>query len=590
MEHNATIKQVVSFICTSIRPFYRSIGLMIITACATAADLSLRPYLFKIILDRLAKQSEARMLAPVLMPLCWYLGASLFMITLWKLNLYFIEIRMIPALRTHIARNTFIVLLNQQYTYYQNNFAGTLGNKMNDITQNIPTMLHISIDTFLLYTISLFFALYTAATVHLVFFFALLGWVIFCSLLSLFLLPRVITYSQQCANNLSAIAGRTVDVLTNILLVRLFTQKTKEQKTIDHLCKKSLTDEQYLNTLHLNIKTFGGYSFCAVQALNIYFLVQGLNNNTVTAGDFSLILTLNFSVLNSFWRILVDGLMFSTAYGKVHQALSSIASTPVVQDHPHAKKLLVTKGEIIFDKVDFSYHQEESLFKSISLVIPQGQKVGLVGYSGSGKSTFINLILRLFDISSGRILIDGQDIHEVTQDSLRSAVGVISQNTSLFNRTLRENIAYGKTDATDKEIIAASKRACAHEFIETLPLMYETEAGEGGLKLSAGERQRITIARTFLKNAPILILDEATSQLDPLAEKKIQESLDALMEGKTTLVIAHRIATLLSMDRIIVFDKGQIVEDGTHHELFIKDGLYKKLWQTQVDGFLPDEK
>ena len=263
---------------------------------------------------------------------------------------------------------------------------------------------------------------------------------------------------------------------------------------------------------------------------------------------------------------------------------------PELEDKQDAATLIVSKGQITFEGVKFHYKGTEPPFQNKSVTIEAGQKVGLVGYSGGGKSTFVNLILRLYDVTDGRILIDNQDIRDVTQDSLRSQIAMIPQDPSLFHRTLMENIRYGRVAATNAEGIAAAKKAHAHEFISKLPQGYESLVGERGVKLSGGQRQRIAIARAILKNAPILILDEATSQLDSVTERDIQESLWQLMQDKTTIVIAHRLSTLLHMDRIIVFDQGKIVEDGTHTELLSKRGLYKTLWDAQVGGFLPDQK
>lgn len=249
-----------------------------------------------------------------------------------------------------------------------------------------------------------------------------------------------------------------------------------------------------------------------------------------------------------------------------------------------------TRGKIVFDRVKFHYKGTEPLFRDKSVEIAAGQKVGLVGYSGGGKTTFANLILRLYNVTGGAILIDGQDIREVTQDSLRENIAMIPQDTSLFHRSLTENIRYGRINATDDEVIEAAKKAHAHEFISRLPQGYDSLVGERGIKLSGGQRQRIAIARAILKNAPILILDEATSQLDSVTENLIQESLRELMQNKTAIVIAHRLSTLLYMDRILVFDKGRIVADGSHDELLARGRLYKNLWNAQVGGFLPDRK
>jgi ATP-binding cassette subfamily B multidrug efflux pump len=262
-------------------------------------------------------------------------------------------------------------------------------------------------------------------------------------------------------------------------------------------------------------------------------------------------------------------------------------------DKPNAKALQVTKGEIQFDNVTFNYGGNRKVIDSLSLIIRPGEKIGLVGRSGAGKSTIVNLLLRFYDVGSGRILIDGQDIANVTQDSLRTHIGMVTQDTSLMHRSVRDNIVYGRPDATDEDMIAAAKRAEAHEFIQQLTdpkgrQGYDAHVGERGVKLSGGQRQRIAIARVKLKDAPILLLDEATSALDSEVEAAIQASLYKLMEGKTVVAIAHRLSTIAAMDRLIVLDQGRVVETGDHQSLLKQDGLYARLWAHQSGGFLGD--
>ncbi|WCR53121.1 MAG: Putative multidrug export ATP-binding/permease protein [Wolbachia endosymbiont of Ctenocephalides orientis wCori] len=327
-----------------------------------------------------------------------------------------------------------------------------------------------------------------------------------------------------------------------------------------------------------------------MQAFNLYFLIKGRQQGTITVGDFALVMGINTSIVGFLWVLTRNLARFIRLWEKITEGLQAILVIPEIQDKLGAQPLIMQKGEIKFDKVHFQYKGTESIFQNKSITIKPGQKVGLVGYSGGGKSTFVNLILRLYDMISRRILIDGQDICDVTQDSLRENIGMIPQDPSLFHRTLMENIRYGKVDASDDELIEAAKRAHAHEFISKLPQGYDSLVGERGVKLSGGQRQRIAIARAILKNAPILILYEATSQLDSITEINIQKSLWKLMQNKTTIVIAHRLSTLLHMDRILVFDQGRIVEDGTHLKLLDKNGMYKTLWDAQVGGFLPDQK
>jgi ATP-binding cassette subfamily B protein len=274
--------------------------------------------------------------------------------------------------------------------------------------------------------------------------------------------------------------------------------------------------------------------------------------------------------------------------GTVKQAYSVMQDPQDIKDKPDALPLKVTSGEIIFHNVSFHYGEKE-LFKDKQIKIRGGEKIGLVRYTGAGKSTFVNLILRFFSLTKGKITIDGQSIENVTLESLRRQIALIPQDPVLFHRSLRDNINYGKPDASETEILRAAKLAHCSEFIQSIPMGYEAKVGERGTKLSGGEKQRIAIARALLVDAPILILDEATSSLDSVTEGYIQDSLHALMQNRTTIVIAHRLSTLSRMDRLLVFDKGKIVEEGTHSSLLNKEGLYARMWNMQAGGFLPEK-
>jgi ATP-binding cassette subfamily B protein len=299
-------------------------------------------------------------------------------------------------------------------------------------------------------------------------------------------------------------------------------------------------------------------------------------------------------VFTSMWGITSSVLMAGNALphlfssiGASKQAYSLMLDRQDIHDTPHAKQLYIRTGEIVFKNVSFRYDDKE-LFTDKQVHIRGGEKVGIVGFTGSGKSTFINLILRFFPIHKGSILIDDQDIANVTLESIRQNIALIPQDPVLFHRTLRENIAYGKIDATEEEIIRAAKLAHCDKFIRNIPGGYDAKVGERGTKLSGGEKQRIAIARAILANAPILILDEATSSLDSITERYIQDSLNTLMQNKTAIVVAHRLSTLLRMDRILVFEHGRVVEEGSHDELLQKKQLYSRMWNMQIGGFLPD--
>jgi ATP-binding cassette subfamily B protein len=435
----------------------------------------------------------------------------------------------------------------------------------------------------------LLFALYNVSRVDIKFTVALGVWVFLFLSVSVILAFKNQYLAYEVADARAVWSGSIVDVLTNMMSVRLFAGKKFENNRLRAVAEYSVQKDQARDWFFFKLHALQGTSYLIFQMICFWWLYNGLMNGTMNSGDFVLILTLNLHIVDNIWNIAKDMREFWEKLGDIVQGLAIIQKPVEIQDKPDAQKLNVTRGEIVFENVEFHYHDAESLFEHESVIIKPGQKVGLVGYSGSGKSTFINLILRLFDVTAGKITIDGQDIRDVTQDSLHEAVAIIPQDPSLFHRSLLENILYGSRDATYDDVIAAAKRAYAHDFVVTLSQGYDTQVGERGVRLSGGQRQRIVIARAILKNAPILILDEATSQLDSVTEGEIQDSLWDLMQNKTTLVIAHRLSTLLYMDRILVFDKGSIVEDGTHEQLLAKGGLYKQLWEAQIGGFLIDK-
>ena len=418
----------------------------------------------------------------------------------------------------------------------------------------------------------------------------LITWFIFFAGSSIFMSKKLVSLSDAQAKEESIVVGELVDSLSNHTNVRIFARKVYENSrmvTFFDRQQKAYTATYMYSTI---LSCIQGGLIAVMMGCSTFFLVYLYGKGLVTIGDFALILGLSMELGHMMWYTMSEVDEFNKAVGRCKQSLISLMIPLEITNKPNATELNCTNGQITFKNVKFHYKGTEPLFENKSIEIRAGQKVGLVGYSGGGKSTFVNLILRFYDVTDGAILIDEQDIREVTQESLRKNIAMIPQDPSLFNRTLMENIRYGRADASDREVMEAAKQAHAHEFIEKLPDGYNSLVGERGVKLSGGQRQRIAIARAILKNAPILILDEATSQLDSLTENVIQESMWELMQNKTTIVIAHRLSTLLHMDRILVFDKGKIVEDGTHNELLAKQGLYKKLWDAQVGGFLGDKR
>jgi ATP-binding cassette, subfamily B, bacterial len=583
-------RHVWSYIITHLKPFRSAIFVMFWVACFWAVDLSLRPYLLKIILNLLTTGAANSVFEDLTIPVAIYLSMYFVMTSSFRLYGYFVELKMIPRLRQRIADHALNLLLDKSHTYYQNNFSGSLTNKVNDLTRSVPDIIQIVIDRFFSHLLALFVAIGALWMVDVRFAVFMLIWAGVFTSVATIISKRLTTLSDDWSERGSHITGRITDVLSNILSVRLFTAKEQEKQNLHETFEGAVQAEQKLQWSYFWMWFFYGYSFFILQILNFYFLMKGRQEGWITVGDFALVLVINLSIIDFMWQVAREFSEFSKLYGQITQALRAILAETEVQDKPNATELIIKQGEIQFSNVRFHYQRAEPLFQKKSVTIKAGQKVGLVGYSGGGKSTFVNLILRLYDITDGQILIDGQDIRTVTQESLRQHIAMIPQDPFLFHRTLMENIRYGRRSASDAEVIESAKRAHAHEFINNLPDGYQSMVGERGVKLSGGQRQRIAIARAILKNAPILILDEATSQLDSLTESEIQASLWELMQDKTTIVIAHRLSTLLHMDRILVFDQGKIIEDGPHAALIEKGGLFKTLWNAQVGGFLPDHK
>ncbi len=392
------------------------------------------------------------------------------------------------------------------------------------------------------------------------------------------------------AESRSGLSGKIVDSLSNNLNVKLFARFNAEKDYLNiHQSREKEAHRTSLMYIEKIKFVLGAISFLFPGVLMTTFIILSWKNYQITTGEVIFILNTSWNITMMVWFAGLELPNLFKEIGISKQALSLIQTPHEISDAPNAKDLIVTKGEIEFNHVTFYYSKARALFKDKMLKIHSGERIGLVGFSGSGKTSFINLILRHFEVEKGEILIDGQNIAQVTQDSLRNAIAMIPQEPVLFHRSLMENIRYGNPKATDEEVIEACRKAHCDEFNNKLPDGYQTFVGERGLKLSGGQRQRIAIARAILKNAPILILDEATSALDSITERQIQEDLNDLMEGRTVIVIAHRLSTIAALDRILVFDNGEVVEEGSHQELIDLGGGYANMWHMQAGGFYEPE-
>lgn len=511
----------------------------------------------------------------------------------WQVG-HSIEIRVFPLFTMLIRRQLALYLHGHSYRYFQDDFAGRLSGKIVEMPHAMHMVMKGLLNPFLFTIINLGFASILLVSVDWRYgICALLFASAYISQLAYFV-PRIQARAQKAADARHGMRGQFVDTVANVLLVKLFARIEFEDGRFTHAVKNAGSAEIDENR---NVYVFYRiqHLICGLfQSSIIAISVWGWRQGALDVQDVATAIPLSLQVVGNCWWLLETSADFLSRLGEVKSGIESIVVTQEVTDKPGAQSLKVTRGAIDFKNITFSY-PSRPIFEGFTLHVPAGQRVGLVGPSGAGKSTLMQLLMRLHDVQDGEILVDGQNITDVSQESLRSSMAIIPQSSELLHRTVRENIAYGRLDATDNDIIAAAQKAQAHDFIVSLKdkqdrAGYDATVGERGVKLSGGQRQRIAIARAILKNAPILVLDEATSSLDSESELLIQQSLKELMKGRTVLAIAHRLSTIAHLDRLVVMGEGRIVEDGSHDELLARKGLYARLWDLQSGGFLGGAK
>ena len=483
-------------------------------------------------------------------------------------------------------------MLNQSLGFYQDEFAGRVSAKVMQTALAVRETVMTIADMVVYVLVYFLTSGVILATLDRWLLAPFIGWAVLFFLLMKLLIPRLAKTAQRQADARSMMTGRITDAYSNIATVKLFSHGAREAR----YAKESM--EEFMQTVHAQMRLaslLSTLSFAvnallifSTTALGIWLWIRG----EVGVGAVAVATTMALRVNGLSQYIMWESAMLFENIGTVTDGMGTLSKPQTILDKPKARALEVKHGDIRFEHLDFSYESGKPLLNGFNLHIKAGEKVGLIGRSGAGKSTIVNLLLRFYEPQSGDILIDGQNINDITQESLRAQIGLVTQDTSLLHRSVRDNILYGRPDAGDEEMFQAAERAEAADFIPNLSDAkgrrgYDAHVGERGVKLSGGQRQRIAIARVMLKDAPILLLDEATSALDSEVEAAIQESLDKMMDGKTVIAIAHRLSTIAAMDRLIVLDKGRIVEEGNHEELLAKGGLYAKLWAHQSGGFLP---
>jgi ATP-binding cassette subfamily B protein len=512
-----------------IKPFSLMIGTQLFIAVIWAFDMSFRPYLVKVMLDRITLATPETVIDLLISPALVYIGMSFGIVLIFRFYDY-LWLHISPGLKRHVGEYAVSKMLRHSQRFYQNNFSGSITNKIKDVSQAIPELLRLVLDQFIPTLFAICVALLFLGTVHVQFSLGLASWVLIYMLGSIFLARSAERLSRNAAEARSELTGYYVDLFNNIMSVRLFSGHRNEEKLTKKKFEFFVQAEQKKDRFFQKMFFFQGTTFVIYQAVSLYLLILGIQRNALSPGDFTLILTINIEIIHILWTFSRDLGDFATTIGTLEQGLQTLYQPVDVIDKHDAQQLVVHHGAIYYREVYFEHRPEKEFFKNLTLSIKAGEKVGLVGFSGGGKTTFVNLLLRLYDLSSGAILIDGQDIAAVTQESLRNAISLIPQEPGLFNRSVCDNIRYSKRKASLEEVIQAATKARAHDFIMKLPQQYDTMIGERGLKLSGGQRQRIAIARAILKDAPILILDEATSQLDSITEQDIQASVHELIE------------------------------------------------------------
>ncbi|MCW7540169.1 ABC transporter ATP-binding protein/permease [Aquabacterium sp. A7-Y] len=499
-----------------------------------------------------------------------------------------IQIRLGPRQRQNVTRQLYHYLQHHSHGYLANNFAGALAHRISEtsmgvtqtlwslITEFWPIAIVIGVSVVLLFhahpQLGGFAALWAAGFVGL----------------SYVLARRCQPHAHRASAARSETTGTVVDSVANLTSAKLFARLGFEREHLDGVLRQELKAVRRSNGYSERVRWFQFSSAAALKIGVLWFALQLWGRGLIGVGDFVMAVSLCLLIINEARNLSRRFLEFFEYVGNVSNGVSTIVRPHELVDRPQAPPLQVRQGRVELRGVDFGYAAGHPVFRRLDVTIPAGQSVGLVGLSGSGKSTFVSLLLRLYDPQGGAVLIDGQDIRSTTQASLHAQLSLIPQDPTLFHRSLMENIRYGRPEASDAEVVEAARLASAHDFIARIPEGYQSMVGERGVKLSGGQRQRIAIARVILKDAPIVILDEATSSLDSITEKAIQDTLERVMHGKTVIVVAHRLSTIAHLDRILVFHQGEIVEDGSHEELLARRGAFYALWSKQAEGFLPE--
>lgn len=575
--------------CRGSLPFLALMA--VLTACVALIEVSLFRFLGHLV-DWLTEYSPAEFFEQTGKQIWWM---ALLVLVGLPLTIFFhasvIHQTLLGNFPMRIRWQAHRYLLGQSLSFYQDEFAGRVATKLMQTSLAVRETLMKLLDVFLYSSVFFIGILAMTGAMDWRMTLPFIAWLVLYIGTLCYFIPRLQDIAQKQADARSEMTGRIVDTYTNITTVKLFSHSRREadyaRESMDHFLQTVYPQMRLVTKFVTTVWTLNALLIFTVCALSICLWSSESISTGAIAAAVGVVMRLYGMSQWVMWE--VSGLFESI--GTVYDGMQTLARSQQVVDRENAQPLKIERGQIEFRNVSFHYGKGSGVIEEFNLLIRPGEKVGLVGRSGAGKSTLVNLLLRFFDVEKGEIFIDNQNIAHVQQESLRQNIGMVTQDTSLLHRSVRENLIYGRPDATDAQVREATRQAKADEFIETLHdhqgrQGYDAHVGERGIKLSGGQRQRIAIARVLLKNAPILILDEATSALDSEVEAAIQENLYQLMADKTVIAIAHRLSTIAAMDRLVVLDEGKIVEQGSHHELLAKNGIYAQLWAHQSGGFL----
>jgi ATP-binding cassette subfamily B protein len=584
INYNTTIP---GFFWRALKPYWGWLLIMIQAPIIGGFFVPVNNYALKLIVDEIS-QNENFVMAQILFPVILFCSASIVLEIAWRISNYG-DYKSQPQIESEIINQGYEMLLTHDYRFFQNNLSGKIASKINALRDCYVGLSDIIRFRLAYQILGISITLALLFSVHYKLAWGVSLWLIIFMPAMFFAKKKGLVYSENSTLEKQKITGLINDSISNISSVLLFGARRFEKnllrKANENFIKSEKRRLKFMFINHLIM----GFIYSALSISVLFLLIDLKSKNLISTGDFVMVMGLMFFLIETTWGLLNELDNLIAEYGKLKESFSIFKQNNQLSDRPNAIDLVIKNPVIEFKNLSFS-HGNNKIFNDFNLSIKAGEKIGLVGHSGAGKSTLINLLLKVFSPDKGEILIDGKNIAYATFDSVRNSIAMIPQDPMLFHRTIFENISYPNQEGEiEKQVIEASKKACIHDFITTLPNGYETFVGERGVKLSGGQRQRIAIARAIFKNAPILILDEATSSLDSETESQIQKSINTMLESEkaTVIAIAHRLSTIKHMDRIVVMDKGVVIESGNFGELIAKEnGRFREMWQHQAEGIL----